>query len=198
MYQNHKKAQRFKKLKKIIPKERRTVCLICFKTIGSRLSFRSLALNTMICEACLCQFERSCFEKTVNGIKIAALYRRNDFIEGLYQRYAIMYDYALKDAFIMPLKKELMRYRTYQIVTLEDDEKINAKRLYDADLSIAQSFGENCFVIHGDQITSGDRLRNANVLFFTGRCLSSEEMDAAFKIIQSYHPHLIEGLLLAY
>lgn len=196
MYQDHKKAQCFKGLKRIIVGKKETLCLICLKPLGNRLSFRSLALKPVICEDCLSHFMRSDFMKTVNGIKVTALYRRNDFIEQLYRRYAKMYDYALKDAFIIPAQRELRVYRSYKIVTLADDEKISRERLYDADLCIAQGIGESCLAIRDSCISSGDALKDTSVLFFTARFLSFEQMFTAFTIIQSYQPSLIEGLML--
>lgn len=196
MYQNNKKTQRFKKLTKIkAGKSKEALCLICFKPLGKRFGFRTMIDKTVICDECLSRFELSHTVKEIDGIQVRALYEKNDFIQELYQRYAYMYDYALKDAFIIPVKKELKNYRSYQIVTIGNEEEVNQQRMYDADLSIAQCFGRNCLALYNDQIIDATALRGADVLLFAGGH-SPEDVKTAIRCLKIYQPHQIAAFLL--
>lgn len=176
------------------------LCLICFQKMNRRLSVHGLVKRPLICDECLKQFVFSDEERIIESVPCRVLYQQNDFISSLYDRYAKMYDYALKDALIAPFYEELKdRYKDDVLVTLAGDEKENEKRMFAVCPSIVECFHpEYLLMDEQGQLKGGEVLHDRSVLFFGGVLRDVSAVQKAMRMISFYQPKNTYGLFLFY
>lgn len=194
-------------------------CLICLSNLHKITSLAHLVSPIPLCNECLQKFKILDKTITFHHYPLRVLYHYDDFFKSLLFQYKGLYDYALKDAFLVLFQNELKeKYGTHIIVVAPSSKDDNEIRGFAPMESIASTFSSYVFtglykkekykqsdlsyeerqmVYKKIDIIDGEQLTGQKVLIFDDVITSSSTLLACLSHVERYHPQSIELMILS-
>ena len=191
-------------------------CLICHSDLNDSVSLFHLLYQPKLCYKCIQAFEVIDLSFYFKKIKTRVLYHYNDFFKELLFQYKANYDYALKDAFLIPFVDLKQLYHHHLIAVVPSSNQDNQKRGFCPNEAIVKNLGDNVFtglykrsdykqtsqkdrslVAKEIRIKDGYLLTNQKVLLFDDVLTSGNTINTCIELIKQYHPKSIEVLILS-
>lgn len=191
-------------------------CLICQQELNQETNLLFYLFHPSLCQQCIQQLKIIDQKLSLNGYPLHVLYEYNDFFRKMLYQYKALDDYALKDVFLTSFPELKRQYRKHLIVIIPSSLEDNTRRGFCPNEELVKVFSHHIFTgLYKSQnykqtkqkdrslvkkilkIKDGHLLTHQKVLLFDDVMTSSNTLQAAIQLIESYHPQSIELLVLS-